>query len=242
MAGPSAEPLQQTAASSKNPLRLGYLRIISPRPNCYIGGLMITDARGLPLSFNYTEPIQPTKLQQVLYGAALTPYLKRDVILQTLCKTLESKPIESFSSAATAQPIAILVQDDALVGYTPASNPRQALPIIRISETNTAPLGAPGTWQSMTETEGLLQISVGASPVRILHPFDPIQQTESAPATAQTAEAGALKETGLPKALLELLKTGSTMPVAEPLTRLERALETLLQEANLEQDPQEEAS
>jgi hypothetical protein len=89
---------------SVSDLKLAYLRIASPRPNLYIGGLMVVDSRGLPLEFRYTEPIQPTKLQQILYGAALTPYLKRDVILETLLKQLESRPC------------CLIVGEDSLVG------------------------------------------------------------------------------------------------------------------------------
>jgi hypothetical protein len=68
-----------------------YLLISAPLPNVYLGGAMVTDSYGLPLEFRYTDPIQPSRLQQVLYGAMLGQYIKQDVIFNHLLKSLESQ-------------------------------------------------------------------------------------------------------------------------------------------------------
>ncbi|MEB3206213.1 MAG: hypothetical protein VKK59_02545, partial [Vampirovibrionales bacterium] len=175
--------------SLANDIKLAYLRIASPRANLYIGGLMVVDSRGLPLEFRYSEPIQPTKLQQILYGAALTPYLKRDVILDTLLKQLETRPR------------CLIVSEDSLVGVT---SHKPAVAILRLSETNTAPIGSTGTWQPLSEAEGLLQITEQASPIRVYHPFEPFD------------------EHTMPASLVDILEAGKSMPVVEPLSRIDR--------------------
>lgn len=133
-----------------NDLKLGYLLVTSPVPNVFVGGLMVTDSRGLPAEFRYTEPIQPTKIQQVLYGQVLSAYIKREVILETLLKNLESR----FKC--------LLVEDEHLVDY-----PAKGYPIVRIASTKSSPLGAVGQTQEIAPGELLLQVSAESNPVRI---------------------------------------------------------------------------
>lgn len=132
-----------------NDLKLGYLLVTSPVPNVFVGGLMVTDSRGLPAEFRYTEPIQPTKIQQVLYGQVLSAYIKREVILETLLKNLESR----FKC--------LLVEDEHLVDY-----PAKGYPIVRIASTKSSPLGAVGQTQEIAPGELLLQVSAESNPDR----------------------------------------------------------------------------
>ncbi|WP_373532649.1 hypothetical protein [Vampirovibrio sp.] len=131
-------------------LKLGYLLVTSPVPNVFIGGLMVTDSRGLPVEFRYTEPIQPTKIQQVLYGQVLSAYIKREVILETLLKNLESK----FKC--------LLVEDEHLMDYA-----AKGYPIVRISSTKSSPIGPVGQTQEIAPGEVLVQITAESSPVRV---------------------------------------------------------------------------
>jgi hypothetical protein len=131
-------------------LKLGYLLVTSPMPNVFIGGLMVTDSRGLPVEFRYTEPIQPSKIQQVLYGQVLSAYIKREVILETLLKNLESR----FSC--------LLVEDEHLVDY-----PAKGYPIVRIASTKSSPIGPVGQTQEIAPGEVLLQITAESNPVRL---------------------------------------------------------------------------
>ena len=73
-------------------LRLAYFMAVK-EGGSYLGGLLVTDSGGIPLDFRYTEPITPTKLQSVLYGKALEPHLKEEVIQKTLLKELKTAPV-----------------------------------------------------------------------------------------------------------------------------------------------------
>ncbi len=131
-------------------IKLGYMVIATPVPNTYVGGVMVTDGHGLPVEFRYTEPIQPTKIQQILYGQVLSNYIKREVILETLLKSLETK----FTH--------LLVQDDALLNISD-----QGFTLIRLSETQTPNLGEVGETEAVSDTEQLLQSTPGAAPIRL---------------------------------------------------------------------------
>lgn len=131
-------------------LKIAYLLVSSPMPNIYVGGLMVTDGRGLPLEFRYTEPIQPTRIQQVLYGQVLSSYIKREVILETLLKNIETK----FSC--------MLVEDENLVDY-----PSKGYPVLRVVATKSAPVGPVGKVQEISPGEILLQVTAEGCPVRL---------------------------------------------------------------------------
>ncbi len=137
-------------SNAKTDLKLAYLTVTTPVPNVYIGGVMVTDNRGLPVEFRYTDPIQPTRIQQILYGQVLSAYIKREVILETLLKSIESK----FKC--------LLVEDENLVNY-----PSQGYSIIRLSETKSGPLGEVGQTEKISESEILLQTSQQGSPLRL---------------------------------------------------------------------------
>lgn len=191
------------SADLKTDLKLAYLAVTSPLPNLYIGGLMITDGRGLPLEFRYTEPIQPTKIQQILYGQVLSSYIKREVILETLLKSIESK----FKC--------LLVEDEQLV----ALGPNKGFCVIRLTETKAAPLGELGKTEKISDTEVLLQSAHQASPIRLNLP-DLSQNPEMA------------SENGQPIYAI-LTEAGQTMDVQEPLKRIHKALEIICQEAGI---------
>ena len=71
-------------------LKIGY--VITTSTNLgYLGAILVSDEKGFPLEFQYTDPILPTKLQKVLYGNSLEKYLKVDVILDNLLKVLSNK-------------------------------------------------------------------------------------------------------------------------------------------------------
>lgn len=189
-------------------LKLAYLMVTSPVPNVYIGGLMVTDGRALPVEFRYTEPIQPTKIQQVLYGQVLSAYIKREVILETLLKSMESK----FKC--------LLVEDEHFLDY-----PGKGYTIVRLSATKSAPLGEVGKTQEIAPGETLLQITAESSPVRINLPSN-----SPKPKVEVETDGEAAPPTDTLKFLLE---AGQSMDITEPLKRIERALEIICSEAGL---------
>lgn len=62
---------------------LAFLTILH-EPMGYIGGCLATNAWGRPLEFRLTGPVQPNKVQQILYGESLEPYLCAELIGKTL--------------------------------------------------------------------------------------------------------------------------------------------------------------
>src|SRR5262245_33024282 len=64
-------------------LSLGFLAVLQDAAG-FIGGYLITNAWGRPLEFRLTTPVQPNRVQQILYGATLNDYLFADLIGKTL--------------------------------------------------------------------------------------------------------------------------------------------------------------
>ncbi|MFN3692348.1 MAG: hypothetical protein ACK4R7_05610 [Fervidobacterium sp.] len=81
---------------------IGYLSVHT-FDNKHIGGILIVNEYGIPVEFRYSEPISPTKLQQIIYGNSLEYYLHVEIIAKGLVQKLENKPE------------VILVQDPALL-------------------------------------------------------------------------------------------------------------------------------
>lgn len=131
-------------------IKLAYGVAYSSSTTGYIGAVLITDYKGFPLEFRYTDPIIPTKIQHVLYGEGLEKYVKLDVITDSLIKVLSSKIS------------VLLVQDDDLLEYKTDS-----IVIIRVSATKAPPLSQPGELSNVKKSEYLLQTSHSNNPVRI---------------------------------------------------------------------------
>ena len=71
---------------------IGYLMIDS-QEDYFRGAALVTDSRGIPSDFRYTEPVRPTKLERILYGNALDIYLREDIILDNLLGAVQTKPV-----------------------------------------------------------------------------------------------------------------------------------------------------
>jgi hypothetical protein len=52
--------------------------------NGYVGGYLVTNPWGRPLEFRLSTAVQPNRVQQVLYGGTLEPYICADLIGKTL--------------------------------------------------------------------------------------------------------------------------------------------------------------
>lgn len=70
---------------------IGFIGFIV-RDGSWTGGIMITDDRGIPIEFKYTDPVKPTGLQELLYGKTLDPFVRREIIGQNLVNQLENRP------------------------------------------------------------------------------------------------------------------------------------------------------
>ena len=70
---------------------IGYISVEVEKEK-HTGGIIVVDERGIPLEFKYTEPVQPTQLQRIIYGKSLEDYLHVEIIAKSLLSKLENKP------------------------------------------------------------------------------------------------------------------------------------------------------
>lgn len=73
-------------------LRLGFLTAVEVADRGYVGGLLITNRFGRPLEFQCTSPVQPNRMQEILYGSTLLPYVLTELIGTTLLEKVGIKP------------------------------------------------------------------------------------------------------------------------------------------------------
>jgi hypothetical protein len=64
-------------------INLGFLQIVH-EPSGYMGGYLVTNAWGRPVEFRLSTAVQPNRVQQILYGGTLQPYICADLIGKTL--------------------------------------------------------------------------------------------------------------------------------------------------------------
>jgi hypothetical protein len=70
----------QTATPSPN---LGFLSVLHDASG-YLGGYLVTNLWGRPLEFRLSTAVQPNRVQQILYGDTLEPYLCGELIGKAL--------------------------------------------------------------------------------------------------------------------------------------------------------------
>jgi hypothetical protein len=73
--------LTQTIATGA--VNLGFLTVLHEQ-NGYLGGYLVTNQWGRPLEFRLSTAVQPNRVQQILYGGTLQPYICADLIGKTL--------------------------------------------------------------------------------------------------------------------------------------------------------------
>jgi len=72
------------AASNADPrLDIGFLTVLH-EPTGYLGGYLVVNTWGRPLEFRLSTAVQPNRVQQILYGGTLEPYICADLIGKTL--------------------------------------------------------------------------------------------------------------------------------------------------------------
>ncbi|MDD3013769.1 MAG: hypothetical protein PHC34_08720 [Candidatus Gastranaerophilales bacterium] len=131
-------------------IKLAYGIANTSSTNGYIGAILITDYKGFPLEFRYTDPIIPTKIQQMLYGKGLEKYVKLDVITDSLLRILSNRVS------------VLLVQDEDLLNYKTDN-----IVIIRVSSTKAPPMASSGELSEVKKSEYLLQIAQSNHPIRL---------------------------------------------------------------------------
>jgi hypothetical protein len=82
---PTATPTPPAPAAERaaGPPTLGFLTVLHDAGG-YVGGYLVTNSWGRPLEFRLSSAVQPNRVQQVLYGPTLGPYVCADLIGKAL--------------------------------------------------------------------------------------------------------------------------------------------------------------
>ncbi|MDR2641478.1 MAG: hypothetical protein LBC74_01660 [Planctomycetaceae bacterium] len=72
---------------------LGFITVVDHTPHGLIGGYLVLNQAGRPLEFHCTNPIKPSKTQEILFGIALEPYLYGEQIAKTLISKSKLKVV-----------------------------------------------------------------------------------------------------------------------------------------------------
>ncbi len=70
---------------------IGYL-LVKKIENKHLGGILVINDIGIPVEFKYSEPVTPTKLQEIIYGNSLEYFLHVEIIAKGLVQKLENRP------------------------------------------------------------------------------------------------------------------------------------------------------
>lgn len=130
-------------------LKIGFAITTSTKLG-YLGAILVSDEKGFPLEFQYTDPIAPTKLQKVLYGNSLEKYLKVDVILDNLLNVL------------TNNVDLIIVKDEQLLDSNIIKTD-----MVRIAESGISEKTMKTEAEKVKDDEYLFQYSKTAQPLRV---------------------------------------------------------------------------
>jgi len=80
---------------------LGFLSILREATG-YVGGYLVTNAWGRPLEFRLSSAVQPNRVQQILYGESLEPYLCGDLIGKALVEKSATAVVAIFTDHPAA--------------------------------------------------------------------------------------------------------------------------------------------
>ncbi|QDT00485.1 hypothetical protein [Adhaeretor mobilis] len=95
LAGPHLIDSQLLTMQTSNPKPLpaiGFLTVVESPQHGLFGGYLVLSLQGRPLEFRCTTPVQPTRAQEILYGATLREYLLGEVIGHPLIQQAELRP------------------------------------------------------------------------------------------------------------------------------------------------------
>lgn len=88
-------------SDSATPASIGFLSIVR-EPNGYVGGYLATNLWGRPLEFRLTSAVQPSRVQQILYGETLEPYVCGELIGKVLVEKSATKVQAVFTDHISA--------------------------------------------------------------------------------------------------------------------------------------------
>lgn len=140
----------------------GYLTTLFEN-GAFVGGVMITNDRGIPTDFQYTDPVTPTKVQRIIYGSVLEQYIRNHVIIGAITKSITNQP-----SFYIVSPHQLFDMEEAMGG----------IPLVSVAPTKFASLGEQGKVTRSKDNECLLQGWRDPNPMRILFGKLPVDRQE----------------------------------------------------------------
>ncbi|MCL2005163.1 MAG: hypothetical protein FWG73_03265 [Planctomycetaceae bacterium] len=105
---------------------LGFLTVIDQSSSGLTGGYLVLNKTGRPLEFHCTVPMCPEKIQQILYGDALQPFLYGEKIAQTLIQRSKLPVLAVLTNYVSVLPAQPLVSMPVVYVFDEAKRP--ALP------------------------------------------------------------------------------------------------------------------
>ena len=116
---------------------LGFLTVID-QPSCGLtGGYLVLNRAGRPLEFHCTMPLAPDKIQQILYGDTLQPFLYAERIAQTLVQRSKLPVLSILTNHAAVLPVHTLVSSPVIYVFGGLVKPEEVSdspPVREISE------------------------------------------------------------------------------------------------------------
>jgi hypothetical protein len=96
--------------------------MIVHEPTGYAGGYLVTNPWGRPLEFRLSTAVQPNRVQQVLYGGTLEPYVCADLIGKTLVEKTSASAGLILTDCAAALDLRLRLEVP-VVWLAPANDP-----------------------------------------------------------------------------------------------------------------------
>ncbi len=129
---------------------LGYMVVKSTGQLVYMGGIGVFNPFGIPQEFRYTDPVEPTEVQRILFGESLDLALRVKVIGESLIKEL------------SVSPNYIVVSDKDMLQI------RSSIPLLYMESTSNPPLDDVGAYVPDGESGYIVQLYPSQSPYYLL--------------------------------------------------------------------------
>jgi len=203
---------------------LGFLTVIDQFPGL-TGGYLVLNRAGRPLEFHCTMPLSPDRIQQILYGDTLQPFLCGERIAQTLLQRSKLPVLSIFTDHAAVLPAQSSVSTSIIYVFGGNMKPEtdNALPVHEISEELSESLKGFGIDNAGLRTRSLCPDEMPKVP-RVPGLDTGIWQ-EARLGNRLIAVPRAKETDDGEQLVAEIKEIARTIDLLEPFTRIRRALE-----------------
>ena len=103
---------------------LGFLTVIDQPAGGLTGGYLVLNKAGRPMEFHCTVPLSPGKIQHILYGNTLQPFLYGERIAQTLLQRSKLPILSILTNLAAVLPVQPLISIPVIYVFEEQSKPK----------------------------------------------------------------------------------------------------------------------